>query len=114
MKDFLMETFPNYTEEMYNGNEPNYYSPGINGDIANYSCRYGGGKIDHEGNLIHSSIYLDKLNTIYIAGKFVKFIHIKKHNNNNLIVKTKKVEHPDNNNNLVEKKKSIGNSDIIK
>ena len=74
--NFLFETFPNYTQEMYNGNEPNYYSPGVNGDIGNYSCRYGDGEIDHKGNLIYSSIYLDKLNTIYTVGKFVKFIHI--------------------------------------
>ena len=74
--NFLFESFPNYTEEMYNGNKPNYYSPGVNGDIANYSCRYGGGKIDHEGNLIYSNISLDRLNNIYIVGEWVKFIHI--------------------------------------
>ena len=76
MKNFLMETFPNYTEEMYNGNEPNYYNDGINGKIAHYSCKYGGGEIDSDGELIYSNISLDKLNNIYIVGKWVKFIHI--------------------------------------
>lgn len=76
MKNFLMETFPNYTEEMYNGNEPNYYTDGINGKIAHYSCKYGGGEIDSDGELIYSNISLDKLNNIYIVGKWIKFIHI--------------------------------------
>lgn len=76
MKNFLMETFPNYTEEMYNGNEPNYYIDGINGKIAHYSCKYGIGEIDSNGELIYSTISLDKLNNIYIIGKWIKFIHI--------------------------------------
>lgn len=76
MKNFLMETFPNYTEEMYEGNKPNYYNDGINGKIAHYSCKYGGGEIDSDGELIYSNISLDKLNNIYIVGKWVKFIHI--------------------------------------
>ncbi len=76
MEEFLFDCFPNYTREMYLGNKPNYYSPGINGDIANYSCKYGGGQIDANGELIHSNVSLDKLNTIYIVGNFVKFIHI--------------------------------------
>lgn len=74
--NFLFETFPNYTQEMYNGNKPNYYSPGVNGDIANYSCYYGGGQIDYNGNLIYSNISLDRTNNIYIVGEWVKFIHI--------------------------------------
>lgn len=76
MKKFLMETFPNYTEEMYNGNEPAYYNKGINGDIAHYSCYYGNGEIDANGDIIYSNISLSKLNSIYIVGNFVKFIHI--------------------------------------
>lgn len=76
MKEFLMKTFPNYTEAMYDGNEPNYYNDGINGKIAHYSCKYGGGEIDSDGELIYSNISLDKLNSIYIVGKWIKFIHI--------------------------------------
>ena len=68
-----METFPNYTEEMYEGNKPNYYNDGINGKIAHYSCKYGGGEIDSDGELIYSNISLDKLNNIYIVGNWVKF-----------------------------------------
>ena len=74
--NFMLETFPNYTKNMYDGNEPNYYDEGINGEIANYSCRYGGGKIDCEGNLIYSNVTLDKLNNIYIVGEWVQFVHI--------------------------------------
>lgn len=76
MDEFLFETFPNYTRAMYDGNKPNYYSPGIHGDIGNYSCKYGGGQIDANGELIYSNVSLDKLNNIYIVGNFVKFIHI--------------------------------------
>lgn len=74
--NFMFECFPNYTKEMYNGNELNYYVDGINGEIAHYSCKYGIGEIDSNGELIYSTIYLDKLNNIYIIGKWVKFIHI--------------------------------------
>ena len=74
--NFLFKSFPNYTKEMYDGNEPAYYSPGIKGDISNYSCYYGNGQIDCEGNLFFSNITLDRLNNIYIIGKYVKFIHV--------------------------------------
>lgn len=76
MKNFLMETFPNYTEAMYEGNEPSYYNDGINGKIAHYSCKYGTGEIDINGKLIYGNVSLDKLNNIYIVGSWVKFIHI--------------------------------------
>lgn len=72
----MMETFPNYTENMYNGNEPSYYSDGINGNIANYSCRYGCGSVAQNGELIHAQISLDKLNTIYVVGNDIKILHI--------------------------------------
>lgn len=73
---YISEVFPNFTKEMYDGNEPNYYVDGINGKIANYSCKYGGGRIDCNGDIIYANISLDKLNYIYIVGNYVKFIHI--------------------------------------
>ena len=73
---WMMETFPNYTEDMWNGNEPNYYGEGINGNIAHYSCRYGCGEVAPDGTIIHAQISLDKLNTIYIVGNYVKLMHI--------------------------------------
>ena len=74
--NYLFETFPNYTKNMYDGNEPNYYNEGINGEIAHYSCKYGTGEIDINGKLIYGNISLDKLNNIYIVGDGIKFIHI--------------------------------------
>lgn len=74
--NYLFETFPNYTKNMYDGNEPNYYNEGINGKIAHYSCKYGTGEIDINGKLIYGNISLDKLNNIYIVGDWIKFIHI--------------------------------------
>lgn len=74
--NYLFETFPNYTKNMYDGNEPNYYNDGINGKIAHYSCKYGTGEIDINGKLIYGNISLDKVNNIYIVGDWIKFIHI--------------------------------------
>lgn len=73
---WMMDTFPNYTEDMWNGNEPNYFDKGINGDIAHYSCRYGGGSIAPDGTILHAQISLDKLNTMYIVGDSIKLMHI--------------------------------------
>ena len=76
MKNFLMETFPNYTQAMYDGNEPNYYNDGVNGKIAHYSCFYGSGEIDSNGKLLYADMSFNTLNHIYIVGNWIKFIHI--------------------------------------
>lgn len=95
-KEWMMTTFPNYTEDMYEGNQPSYYNNYINGKGAHFSCKYGTLDLDPDGNIWSANITLgDKNNTIYIIGNEIWLMHIpydgiphywKWHNNNGWIV----------------------------
>lgn len=76
-KEFMMETFPNYTEAMWKGNEPSYYVDYITGKGAHYSCNYGILDLTPEGEIWSANISLgDKNNTIYIIGDRIELMHI--------------------------------------
>ena len=72
-----METFPNYTEAMYCGDEPSYYKAGIGGKIAHYQSYYGSGDFDWNGEIVNAEVsLLDNNNTIYIVGNNIELMHI--------------------------------------
>lgn len=73
----MMETFPNYTESMYMGNEPNYYSDYLTGKGPHYASFYGTLDLTPEGEIWAANItFGDKNNTIYIVGDNIELMHI--------------------------------------
>lgn len=76
-KKWMMETFPNYTESMYMGNEPNYYSDYLTGKGPHYASFYGTLDLTPEGEIWAANItFGDKNNTIYIVGDNIELMHI--------------------------------------
>lgn len=76
-KKWMMETFPNYTEAMYMGNEPSYYNNYLTGKGPHYATFYGTLDLTPEGEIWTANITLgDGNNTIYIVGNDVKLMHI--------------------------------------
>lgn len=76
-KKWMMETFPNYTEAMYMGNEPSYYSDYLTGKGPHYTSFYGTLDLTPSGEIWSSNITLgDKNNTIYMIGNKIELMHI--------------------------------------
>ena len=76
-KKWMMETFPNYTEAMYMGNEPSYYNDYLTGKGPHYATFYGTLDLTPEGEIWAANITLgDGNNTIYIVGNDVELMHI--------------------------------------
>lgn len=76
-KKWMMETFPNYTEEMYYGNKPSYYNEYVTGKGAHYASFYGTLDLTPEGEIWGANVTLgDKNNTIYIIGNSIELMHI--------------------------------------
>lgn len=76
-KKWMMETFPNYTEAMYRGNEPSYYNDYLTGKGPHYASFYGTLDLTPEGEIWAANItFGDKNNTIYIVGDNVELMHI--------------------------------------
>lgn len=76
-KKWMMETFPNYTESMYMGNEPNYYSDYLTGKGPHYASFYGTLDLTPEGEIWAANVtFGDKNNTIYIVGDNIELMHI--------------------------------------
>ena len=76
-KKWMMETFPNYTEDMYLGNEPSYYNDYLTGKGPHYASFYGTLDLTPEGEIWAANIsFGDKNNTIYIIGDNIELMHI--------------------------------------
>lgn len=65
----MFPSFPNYTLEMYKGNEPCGTGHKLaNGGIADrWSCKYGGGET-YGDTILHASFSTNNKITIYIVG----------------------------------------------
>lgn len=76
-KEWMMETFPNYTEAMYYGNEPAYYNEYLSGKGGHYSSKYGTLDLTPSGEIWAANVGLGDINnTIYIVGDSVELMHI--------------------------------------
>ena len=65
----LFESFPNYTEAMYLGNEPAGKGHGhINGGYCDRWCCQWGGAETYDGRIIHATFSLNHKVSIYIVG----------------------------------------------
>lgn len=75
-KKWMMETLPNYTENMYMGNEPSCYNDYLIGKGGHYLCFYGTLDLTPEGEIWATEINLgDRNNNIYIVGDNVELMH---------------------------------------
>lgn len=76
-KKWMMETFPNYTEAMFDGNEPSYYNDYLTGKGPHYASFYGTLDLTPKGEIWAANIsLLDRNNNIYIVGDSIELMHI--------------------------------------
>ena len=76
-KEWMTETFPNYTEDMYMGNEPSYSSDYLTGKGEHYASFYGTLDLTPTGEIWAANVnFGDANNTIYIIGDRVELMHI--------------------------------------
>ena len=78
MKEFLMSVFPNYTEAMYEGNEPvgNGHKMLDGGESDRWSCKYGGGET-YNGKILHADFSVNSKITIHIARDHLWIVDIR-------------------------------------
>lgn len=81
--EFLISTFPNYTKEMYDGNEPagKGHELVCGGFADRWETKYGGGET-FNGKIIHFSFSLNPKVTIDIVGDVLN-IHDIRHSSKN-------------------------------
>lgn len=75
--EFLHSIFPNYTKEMYTGNEPKRFLPHINGDsIEEYDDYPNNGRAHiYHDELIHGDYRLAKNTTCFICNGMMQIIY---------------------------------------
>lgn len=75
MKEFLTSTFPYYTEDMYEGNQPSRKGHQLTGGgyADGWNCWYGGGETSGESVLV-ASIYFNPKVSLFVCGDMLRII----------------------------------------